>query len=127
MNVAAIVARILLGMVFLAAGLAGFAFYARGTAPPMPGLGGDFMAIYFKSGWIVFVNAIYVVVATMLLINRFVPLALTVLAGIIVNILIFHLTMNLVGIGPGLVVAILWFLVAWPIRAHFAPLLTVKA
>ena len=56
----------------------------------------------------------------MLLINRYVPLALTMLAPIIVNILLFHGLMNPDGLGLALLVAILWAVVFASVRSAFA-------
>jgi putative oxidoreductase len=50
-----------------------------------------------------------------------------VLAGVLVNILTFHATMNPQGFPPALIALILWFLTAWPIRAQFAPIFARKA
>ncbi|MGA8030155.1 MAG: hypothetical protein WB992_23665 [Bryobacteraceae bacterium] len=60
----------------------------------------------------------------MLLVNRFVPLAMVILAAIITNILLFHLTMDPKGIGLGLLAAILWILVFLGHRSSFPALLS---
>ena len=57
----------------------------------------------------------------------FVPLALVVLAAILVNILNFHITMEPSGIGPGLLATLLWFVVASGYRAYLAPLFVARA
>ena len=61
----------------------------------------------------------------LLLIGRFVPLALTILAGMIVNILIFHLLMApaLQALAPAIFVTALELFLLWQYRAAFAPLL----
>lgn len=58
-----------------------------------------------------------------LLSNRFVPLVLTVLAAVIANILVFHITMMPAGLQIAFVVTALWTIVAFPFRSAFAPLL----
>jgi putative oxidoreductase len=56
----------------------------------------------------------------LLLINRYVPIALTILGPIIVNILLFHGLMNLDGVGLALFVTILWAVVFASVRSAFA-------
>ena len=56
----------------------------------------------------------------MLLINRYVPIALTILGPIIVNILLFHGLMNPAGLGLALFVTILWGVVFASVRSAFA-------
>jgi cytochrome bd-type quinol oxidase subunit 1 len=58
-----------------------------------------------------------------LLIGRFVPLALTMLAAMIFNILVFHILMAPEGIGMGIVVAVLELFLVWSYRASFAGIL----
>ena len=63
----------------------------------------------------------------LLLSNQFVPLALVLLAPVIANILVFHLTMQPSGLAPGVIVAILWLTTASKLRTYFASLLVRKA
>ncbi len=82
--------------------------------------------MFFQSHWVLFVDAIQAIAGVMLLLNRFVPLALVMLAAVLSNILVFHITMMPLGIFPGLFATALWFVVALPLRAHFAPLLVAR-
>jgi putative oxidoreductase len=123
MKIATIIARILLGLVFLAAGLSGF-FLINHPPPPPPGLAGQFQDVFFRSRYELFVCSVQLVTGILLLINRYVPLALVALAAVIANILVFHITMQPAGLALPIIVAVLWFIVAWPLRAHFAPLVT---
>ena len=118
--------RILLGMIFIAAGLSGF-FLIASPPPPPPGLAGAFQDVFFKSGWVLFVDSVELLSGLMLLSNRFVPVALTALAAVIANILVFHITMMPAGLPPALVVVTLWTLVALRFRALFAPLFVQNA
>lgn len=121
MKTAFTVSRILLGLVFFAAGLSGFFLIA--SPPPMPpGLAGAFQDIFFRSRWVLVVDSIESLSGALLLANRYVPLALTALAGVIINILTFHLTMMLSGLPVALAVTALWTAVALPFRSTFAPL-----
>jgi putative oxidoreductase len=63
----------------------------------------------------------------LLLLNRYVLIALIILAGVLINIVAFHITMWPQTLFPLPIVAvILWFLTCWPIRDRFAPLFTPK-
>jgi hypothetical protein len=61
-----------------------------------------------------------------LLINRYVPLALTILGPIIVNILLFHGLMNPAGIGLAVFVTIFWGVVFVSVRSAFAGIFEVQ-
>ena len=74
----------------------------------------------FVTKYLLFVFAIQLIGGVLLLINRYVPLALTILAPIIVNILLFHSLMNPEGLGLALFVAILWGVVFVSVRSAFA-------
>ncbi len=121
-----VTARVLLGLLFTLAGVGGFAF-AFNPPPALPGLAGTFQSVFFQSHWVLFVDAVELIAGVLLLIDRFVPLALVMLAAVIANILVFHITMMPLGIVPGLVATLLWFVVALPLREQFAPLLTPRA
>ena len=58
----------------------------------------------------------------LLLAGRFVPLALALLAPVLVNILNYHITMDPGGIGAGLIATILWAIVFLQYRSSFAPI-----
>src|SRR5450755_4034552 len=124
-NLAYHIPRILLGLLFTLAG-GSIVFLIGHPPPPMPGFAGDFMKVVFGSRFVLFTDGVQFVCGVLLLANRYVPLALTILAGILANILVFHLTMQPIGIFPGLIATILWFVMAWQIRDHFAPLLAAR-
>ncbi len=125
MNIASVVARILLGLVFVAAGLSGF-FLINNPPPPPPGLAGAFQNVFFQSRWVLFVDAIELVAGALLLANRFVALALTLLGGVIANIIVFHITLAPAGLPIAGLIALLWTTVASRHRSSFAPLFTAK-
>ena len=122
MKIAVIIARILLGLPFLIFGLNNF-FHFMPMTPP-PGDAGVLVGIMYTHGWLIFHSLLYVVAGVLLLVGRYVPVALVILGPIIVNILVFHLTLT-PGIGPGLVCAVLEiFLIYayWPaFRGIFTP------
>ena len=125
MKTTATVARILLGLVFFAAGLSGFLLISHPPAQP-PGLAGEFQDVFFRSYWVLFVDGAELIAGLLLLSNRFVPLALTLLAAVIANIIVFHATMAPLGLPVAAIVTVLWALVATRHRASFAPLLAPK-
>ena len=125
MKIVAITARILLGLMFFVFGLNGFLHFI--PAPPIPGLAGTFLGAMIQSHFIFFVAGVQVIAGALLLINRFVPLALALLAPVLANILVFHLTMQPAGLPPGIFATILWIILAWKFRAYFTPLFVQKA
>lgn len=119
MKVVALIARILLGLVFLVFGLNKiYPFIPQGSLPP--GAAGQFMGALMTSHYIVAVGAFEVVGGILLLINRYVPLGLCLLAPVIVNILLTGLLLTRMALGSGIVVAVLWVLVYWHHRSAFA-------
>ena len=77
------------------------------------------MRVFFASGYVYYISGFQLIVGLLLLIGRFVPLALTILAGIIVNILLFHLLMAPEGFGPAIVVTVLELFLIWRYRDAF--------
>jgi putative oxidoreductase len=122
MNNVSLIARILLGLLFLVFGLNGFLnFIPMG---PMPtGLAGQFTAALFQSHYMSVVFALELIAGILLLLNRFVPLALTLVAPVIVNIVLFHAFMAPGGLPLAIIACILWILAAHKARSIFAGLL----
>ncbi len=119
MKIVSMIARYLLGLMFVVFGSNMFLnFIPMG---PMPaGLAGQFMTALFAAHYFYVVGAIMVVSGILLLANRFVGLGLTLLGPVLFNILVYHLLMNPGGIGMGAFVTLLWALVAWEHRIVFA-------
>jgi hypothetical protein len=69
------------------------------------------------------VFALQLISGLLLLANRYVPLAVTILGAIIFNILLFHIFMDPKGLPLAAVVTLLWAVLAWHARLVFAPLL----
>ena len=115
-----LVARILLGLVFTASAIAGL----TGQLPPPEGPEAQaFMGTLFSSGLLVFVKIIELLTGLALISGFFVPLALVMLAPIIVNILYYHLSLDLAGIPVGIMLALLAMFVAYGYRSVLLPLL----
>src|SRR4051794_4161073 len=91
MRIASLIARYLAGVIFLVMGLNGFLNFI--PLPPPPGVAAQFMGALYVShyAWVIF--AFQVIGALLLLVNRYVPLAVAILAPVIVNILTFHVLM----------------------------------
>jgi putative oxidoreductase len=126
MRIVVTLARLLLGLIFLVFGLNGFLLF---MPPPayIPGNAGAFSGAMMTSHYVYLTAGVQVLAGVLLLINQYVPLALVILAAVIVNILTFHLTMWQQYLLPfPVLVTVLWFVVAWPLRTHFAPLFARK-
>jgi len=123
MNIATTIARILLGLSFTFAGGSGFFIT---TPPHEPGLAGAFNDLFFRSHWVYFVGAAQFTLGVLLLVNRFVPVALIMLAAFLYNSFAFHLTMAPSGLPAPAIVFALWLLVSLKYRALFAPLFVAK-
>ena len=120
------VARILLGLFFFVFGLNGF--FNVLPPPELPEPAGAFMGALVESGYfLVFLKLTETVCGFLLLIGRFVPLALTVLAPVVLNIILFHLFLAPAGIVPGLVALVLGVYLAWAYRGSFRGVLAASA
>jgi putative oxidoreductase len=118
------ISRFLLGLIFLVFGLNGFLHFI--PMPPPSGVAGQFLGSMFVSKYLLFVFAIQLIGGVLLLINRYVPIALTILGPVIVNILLFHSLMNPEGLGLALFVAVLWGVVFASVRSAFAGIFQVR-
>jgi putative oxidoreductase len=121
MKTTAVIARSLLGLIFLVFGLNGFLHFIPAPPPP-PGTAGQFVGALFVSNYLVVVFLLQLVSAVLLLVNRYVPLALTLLAPIIVNILLFHLLMAPSGLLNAIIATVLWIVTFFSVRSAFGGL-----
>ena len=120
MKTASVIARYLAGLIFLVMGLNGFLHFI--PFPPPPGIAGQFMGALYVSHYLWVIFAFQVIGGVLLLINRYVPLALAVLAPVIVNILTFHALMAPSGLPLALFVAALWAVIFVDVRPAFSGL-----
>jgi putative oxidoreductase len=125
MKIVVIIARILLGAIFVLFGLNAYLHFLPRQLPP--GLAGQFVGAMFQSRYIIFVAAIEVICGALLLVDRYVPLALTILAPIVVNILLFHILLPPVGWQPGVLAAILWIILFIHYRKYFSGIFVQRA
>lgn len=119
MKILTLIARLLLGLIFVVFGLNGFLnFLSMG---PMPsGLAGQFIGALVLSHYFWVVAALQLAGGALLLVNRFVPLGLVLLGPVIVNIVLYHLFLNPSGAVPAIVVVILWGIVFYGDRQYFS-------
>jgi putative oxidoreductase len=124
MKTISLIARILLGLLFSVFGLNGFLHFLPSAMPT--GLAGQYIGALFQSHFLTVVFILELIAGVFLLFNRYVPLALAVLAPIVVNILLYHVLMNPAGLPPAIVASILWILVAQNVRVAFAGLFQLR-
>src|SRR5580704_19534929 len=120
MRTASVIARYLAGLIFLVMGLNGFLHFI--PLPPPGGIAGQFMGALYVSHYLWLIFAFQVVGGLLLLVNRYVPLAVALLAPVLVNILTFHLLMAPAGLPMALFVAILWGAIFIQVRPAFSGL-----
>jgi putative oxidoreductase len=125
MKITSIVARYLLGLIFMVFGLNGFLNFIHQPPPANP-LAMQFFVAVSVSHFAAFFFAMQVLGGLLLLSGYFVPLALTVLAAELYNILAFHLTLAPATIAPALVASVLWLLVFLQYRESFKGILRAK-
>ena len=125
MKIAFLIARLLLGLIFLVFGLNGFLnFLSMG---PMPtGLAGQFIGALFLSHYFWVVAAFQIAGGLLLLANRFMPLALVLLGPIIVNIICYHVFLNHSGAGLAALVTILRLTVFYGKWQYFSGILAQR-
>lgn len=121
-----LIARILLGLMFFVFGLNGFLNFM--PMPDLPEAAGNFMGCLVATGYfLVVLKVVETLCGLLLLIGRFVPLALTVLAPVVLNIVLFHLFLAPGGILFGLIALILGLYLAWAYRSSFSGVLAAGA
>jgi uncharacterized membrane protein YphA (DoxX/SURF4 family) len=120
------VARIALGLVFFVFGLDGFLHFMPPPSGPVPEGALALGVAMMKSGYLFqLVKGTEVIVGALLLANRFVPLALALIAPVIVNIVAFHAFLAPSGLPLALGVLALELYLAWSYRAVYRPMLMV--
>lgn len=124
MKILTLVARILLGLIFVVFGLNGFLNFLKG---PMPsGLALQFIGALIQSHYFWVVAALQIAGGALLLVNRYVPLGLVLLGPVIVNIILYHLFLYPHDIVLPIVVVILWLLVFYAHRQYFSGIFTQR-
>ena len=120
MKIITIIARLLLGLMFAVFGSNAFLHFL--PMPPMTGHAGEFIGAMAATGYLQAVAALQVIGGLLLVIGRFVPLGLTLLGPIIVNILLFHLFIERSGLGVAVAIVLVSLFLLWRYRDSFAGL-----
>ena len=120
MKTVSTIARYLAGVIFLVFGLNCFLNFI--PMPPPEGIAGQFMGALYASHYLVVIFAFQIIAAVLLLVNRYVPMAVAMLAPVIVNILSFHALMAPSGLPLALFVALLWAVIFVDVRSAFTGL-----
>jgi len=125
MKIVATIARYLLALEFLVFGLNKF-FMFLPMGPIPTGAAGQFYTVMVSTHYLYAIAALEVVGGLLLLIGRYVPLALTLVGPVVVNIVLFHLLMLPSGLPIAGLTAVLWLLVFYRVRSAFAGLFQAR-
>jgi hypothetical protein len=116
------IARVVLGLAFFVFGLNGFLHFL--PQPPMSGPPANFAGALFATGYMFpLLKGTEVAASLLLLSNRYVPLALALLAPVLVNIVAFHAFLAPAGLALPIVLLGLELYLARSYRRAFAPML----
>jgi hypothetical protein len=119
------VSRVVLGLVFFVFGLNGFLGFL--PQPPLEGPAGAFLGALGATGYMFpLIKGTEVVAGALLLANRFVPLALAILAPVIVNIVLVHALLAPEGVVIAVIILALELYLAWSYRSAFRPMLAAR-
>ncbi|HEY0306672.1 MAG TPA: DoxX family protein [Acidobacteriaceae bacterium] len=119
MKIAAIIARTLLGLGFIIFGLN--ILHPFMPMPPLSGPPADFFnAVAVETHFMLVIGFFQVLGGLLALSGRFTPLGLTTLAGLLINIITYHLTFHVPGVGIGVIFGLLEIFCIWTYRANFA-------
>jgi hypothetical protein len=119
-----LVARTLLGLAFTVFGLNFFLHFLPQPAPPAEA--GAFLGALVTGKIMTVIKPIEIAAGLALLGNRFVPLALTLLAPVEIGILVYHGVFDPAGTPAVAVLMALTLYLAWAYRAAFAPMLRAR-
>ncbi len=122
MKIVTIIARVLLGLVFVVFGLNGFLHFIP-MPPPDSSVMSQFGKILMSTGFMTVVSALQCMGGLLVLLGFFVPLGLTILSPIIVNIFLVHALMDPSGLPIAAVIAFLDLFLIWRYWGNFAGLL----
>ncbi|RXH57783.1 DoxX family protein [Granulicella sibirica] len=117
MKIAILASRVILGLLFFVFGLNGILHFMNGPLPP--GDGGIWIGLMTTHKYTSFVALLEIIGGLLLLVGRYVPLGLTILAPILVNVLCFHLFFSVPGIAAGIVCTILELFLIFAYRLSF--------
>jgi putative oxidoreductase len=126
MKIAILIARILLGLIFVVFGANGLHPFLPMMGPLPTGLAAQFLTVFLQSHWVMFVAAVQFVSGLLLLVNRYVPLALAMLGPVIVNIILYHVLLSSAGAALAVVAIVLWVFLFYTYRQYFSGIFVQK-
>ena len=122
-----VIARFLMGLPLFIFGLNAFLNFIPQPKAPMAAGAMAFAGALMATGYMMqLIGVTQLVVGALLLANRFVPAALTILGALLVNIVLFHAFMAPAAFAPAVIAVTLWSIVFAHERAAFRPLLVAK-
>lgn len=122
------IVRVLMGLPLVVFGLNGFLNFIPPPEGGLPPAAAQFSQALLESGYMMpLIGATQIIVGVLLLVNRFVPLALVLFAPFIVNSVAFHLALERSGLVPAGVFLAFELYLTWAYRAAWKPLFTARA
>lgn len=122
------IARILMGLPLIIFGFNGFLDFIPPPPTPLPEGAAAFAGALKNSGYMMqLIGATQLAVGVMLVLNRFVPLALALFAPFIVNSIAFHVFLEHSGLPMAGIFLLLEIYLAWTYRNAFRPMLAMRA
>jgi hypothetical protein len=126
MRIATAIVQRVLGFIFLAFGLNGFLHFIPNM--PMPNPAVQFFLGLAATGYMLpLLFTTQAVAGALLLVGIYVPLALALLAPVVLNIVLFHVFLAPAGLPVALIVMALELYLVWAYRDAFAPMLRARA
>ena len=125
MKIAVLIARILLGLVFVVFGFNGFLHFIP-MKMPTGALAAQYFGALYLSHYLVPVMLLQIIGGALLLSSRFIPIALVILGPVIVNIVLYHSLMAPEGVPLALIVTLLWLIIFFGVRKAFAGIFASK-
>ena len=126
MKIASVISRYLLGLIFVVFGLNGFLHFIP-MPPPKGALAAQFGGAIFASHYWIVVFGVQLLGGVLLLLNRYVVLALVLLGAVIVNIFFFHAFMAPEGLPLAIVVVLLWAILAVRYKQYLSGIFVQRA
>ena len=122
------IVRILMGLPLIVFGLNGFLNFIPTPATPMPEGAAAFLGALMKSGYMMqLIGGTQLIVGLLLVLNRFVPLALALFAPFIVNSIAFHVFLEHSGLPMAALFLALELYLAWAYRNAYRSMLAMRA
>jgi len=122
------ISQILMGLPLMVFGLNGFFNFIPPPTTPLPEEAAAFAGALVKTGYMMqLIGATQLIVGLLLILNRFVPLALALFAPFILNSIAFHLRLEHSGLPMAAVFLIFELYLAWAYRDAYRPMLVMRA